>query len=51
MIAANAGSGGGGLGDMLQFASMITGGQLKQCTLFALGIMPYISASIISRSS
>jgi preprotein translocase subunit SecY len=40
-------SGGGGLGDMLQFASMITGGQLRQCTLFALGIMPYISASII----
>jgi preprotein translocase subunit SecY len=39
--------GSGGLGDMLQFASMITGGSLRQCTLFALGIMPYISASII----
>ncbi|MEZ0228771.1 MAG: preprotein translocase subunit SecY [Planctomycetota bacterium] len=37
----------GGLGSMLQFASMITGGALRQCTLFALGIMPYISASII----
>ena len=37
----------GGLGQMLQFASAITGGQLRQCTLFALGIMPYISASII----
>ncbi len=41
------GSGGGGLGDILQFASAITGGALRQCTLFALGIMPYISASII----
>jgi preprotein translocase subunit SecY len=41
------GQSGGGLGDMLQFASMITGGALRQCTLFALGIMPYISASII----
>jgi preprotein translocase subunit SecY len=26
---------------------MLTGGALQQCTLFALGIMPYISASII----
>ena len=41
------GSGDSGLGGMLQFASMITGGALRQCTLFALGIMPYISASII----
>jgi preprotein translocase subunit SecY len=37
----------GGFGQMLQFASMITGGSLQQCTLFALGIMPYISASIV----
>jgi preprotein translocase subunit SecY len=37
----------GGLADVLNFASMITGGALQQCTLFALGIMPYISASII----
>jgi len=41
----------GGIGQMLQFASMITGGQLRQCTLFALGIMPYISARSSSRSS
>src|SRR5438045_1323918 len=37
----------GGLGSMLQFTSMITGNTLHQCTLFALGIMPYISTSII----
>lgn len=37
----------GGLADIMQQISMLTGGQLAQCTLFALGIMPYISASII----
>jgi preprotein translocase subunit SecY len=37
----------GGFGDILQTISMLTGGALQQCTLFALGIMPYISASII----
>src|SRR5438270_12920722 len=36
-----------GRGGMLQFASMITGGAIRQCTAFALGVMPYISASII----
>jgi preprotein translocase subunit SecY len=39
--------GGGGLAHLMQFASMVTGGSMAQCTLFALGIMPYISASII----
>lgn len=38
---------GGGFGQVMQFASMVTGGALQSCTLFALGIMPYISASII----
>ncbi len=34
-------------GQALQTANMFTGGNLQQCTLFGLGIMPYISASII----
>src|SRR5690606_8141007 len=38
---------GGELADVMQQISMLTGGSLAQCTLFALGIMPYISASII----
>jgi preprotein translocase subunit SecY len=38
---------GGGFADILNTISMLTGGALQQCTLFALGIMPYISASII----
>ena len=37
----------GGLMDLMNMVSMLTGGALQQCTLFALGIMPYISASII----
>lgn len=37
----------GGMAEMMQQISMLTGGSLAQCTLFALGIMPYISASII----
>jgi preprotein translocase subunit SecY len=41
------GQGGGGFADVLQLISVLTGGALQQCTLFALGIMPYISASII----
>lgn len=40
---ANAG-GGGGLGDLL---SLFTGGAFSRASIFALGIMPYISASII----
>ena len=34
-------------GQALQYLSMFTGGNLQQSTLFGLGIMPYISASII----
>src|SRR5437016_4405424 len=37
----------GGLGSVLQFAGAITGGALTEAALFSLGIMPYISASII----
>ncbi len=34
-------------GQAIQLAGMFTGGNLQQSTLFGLGIMPYISASII----
>ena len=37
----------GGVGQALSYFNMFTGGNLQQCTLFGLGIMPYISASII----
>ena len=36
-----------GFGRLLQFASIFPGGSLGQSTIFGLGIMPYISASII----
>jgi preprotein translocase subunit SecY len=36
-----------GFGRLLQFASIFSGGSLGQSTIFGLGIMPYISASII----
>ncbi len=39
--------GGNAAGNMLQFMSIFTGGSLSQSTIFGLGIMPYISASII----
>jgi preprotein translocase subunit SecY len=39
--------GSGGLQQVLQFVSMFSGGDLSHATLFGLGIMPYISASII----
>ena len=39
--------GGSPFGEALQYFSMFTGGNLTQSTLFGLGIMPYISASII----
>jgi preprotein translocase subunit SecY len=35
------------LGDITQFINIFTGGALGQSTLFGLGILPYISASII----
>lgn len=37
----------GGLGRILQQASLFSGANLRQITIFGLGIMPYISASII----
>jgi preprotein translocase subunit SecY len=37
----------GPLGQILSFAGAITGGALNEANLFSLGIMPYISASII----
>lgn len=39
--------GGGGLNQLAEYFSMFTGGNLQQSTIFGLGIMPYISASII----
>ncbi len=41
------GSSGQPFGDMLETVAMLSGGNLRQSTLFGLGIMPYISASII----
>jgi len=42
------GSGGGrGTGDLADMFALFTGGNLRQSTIFGLGIMPYISASII----
>jgi preprotein translocase subunit SecY len=38
---------GGAFGNVLGFVSMFSGGNLSQATIFGLGIMPYISASII----
>jgi preprotein translocase subunit SecY len=37
----------GPFGEALSYLSMFSGGNLQQSTLFGLGIMPYISASII----
>jgi len=39
--------GSGGLGAMLALMNMFSGGGLQRSALFALGIMPYISASIM----
>ena len=41
------GGAGSALGNILGFVSMFSGGNLSQATIFGLGIMPYISASII----
>ena len=38
---------GGPFGQALEYFALFTGGSLQQSTLFGLGIMPYISASII----
>ena len=47
--AANAATEGGGtgFGKLLQYASIFSGGSFSQSTIFGLGIMPYITASII----
>jgi preprotein translocase subunit SecY len=37
----------GGVADMLQMAAMLSASPLSDATIFGLGIMPYISASII----
>src|SRR5205823_6178536 len=37
----------GAFGQVLGFVSMFSGGTLSQSTIFAWGVMPYISASII----
>lgn len=37
----------GALGQVLGFVSMFSGGNLSTATIFSMGIMPYISASII----
>jgi preprotein translocase subunit SecY len=39
--------GSGPLGNILNYVSLFSGGNLQQATVFGLGIMPYISASII----
>ncbi|MHC5026007.1 MAG: preprotein translocase subunit SecY [Planctomycetota bacterium] len=36
-----------GFGKLLQYASIFSGGSFSQSTIFGLGIMPYITASII----
>ncbi|MCC6579946.1 MAG: preprotein translocase subunit SecY [Phycisphaeraceae bacterium] len=38
---------GSAAGNLINFVSIFTGGTLSQSTIFGLGIMPYISASII----
>jgi preprotein translocase subunit SecY len=40
-------TGGGGWGSLINTFELFTGGNLSQSTVFGLGIMPYISASII----
>ena len=37
----------GGFGRMVQYAAVFSASNLRQATVFGLGIMPYISASII----
>ena len=42
-----ASQGASGFGRILEYASIFSGGSLQQSTIFGLGIMPYITASII----
>lgn len=44
---AQSGGAGKGMEQLTEYFSMFTGGNLQQSTIFGLGIMPYISASII----
>src|SRR5689334_15057498 len=37
----------GGVGKLFSMMNVLTGGSLQSATLFSLGVMPYISASII----
>ena len=47
MIATNLGDTGGGAADFFEKVSVFAASDLRQATIFGLGIMPYISASII----
>ena len=40
-------TGGGGFKQFMEYAAVFSGSQLSQVTIFGLGIMPYISASIV----
>jgi preprotein translocase subunit SecY len=44
---ARAQQGGGGMGQVMQIVSLFSASQIGAATIFGLGIMPYISASII----
>lgn len=43
----NMGGDGGGMQQLTEYFALFSGGSLQQSTIFGLGIMPYISASII----
>ena len=45
--AIGSGGGGGGFDSMIEYAAVFSASNLQQATIFGLGIMPYISASII----
>lgn len=45
--AVESGAEGGGISDWLNFTATLTGGSFNQPVVFSLGIMPYITASII----
>ncbi len=47
MTASTGAPGSGGVSDLAHYFEIFTGGNLSQSTIFGLGIMPYISASII----
>jgi preprotein translocase subunit SecY len=46
-VAKKASENSSGFGRVLEYASIFSGGSLQQSTIFGLGIMPYITASII----